>query len=787
MKKILFTDVPFAADNSEYSERSRFIWSVLSRSYEADLLLIKTPGFLTRKVPETSGYEQLHTLVSTTPNPLKPKSVLQFSRENEEKFRRILLNKKYDLIFFRSPAFQELAAAAQDILPECRIVIDIDKLQSRTDLQSIKQSQSRQNLISKVEAMQLQMQEKNLLKQPWDFFLSSPSHLKAALNITGISGETSNFHLLPTPLVMADKTVSTGDKSAQEQTLLKDKFILFYGDLQTENNLDAFAFIAKELYGRVSKLLQKKDIKIYIAGRNPQPLHQQLSGGRIKLIGHMDEPGAYLQACQFVLLPLRKGTSFHRIREAAIWHKSVVTTPAGSLEYEFCRDAMAVADTADAIAVKIMELVNNPMTALELGQKLYDKMFDMYEKSIVEQKFRQSLEQILSYSGRMGAARFKVAIVTDNFGTDSGRIGNHVFQLANKLSQTCEITVLCPGKNEETEQEKSGNLTVWRFRELFRLSAPEKRKGRKSFCPSLALHLLRNDYDIVQCYGSASPNCLAAYLAGKLREIPVVLNVFEVPDPDPDKSETRRNASIPYLQRLLFQNADHIFTVTEKDYNCLRSLNPRVEQIPLPVEIQIKTADLPDVKQKYNLKQDSFVFLCLGKFSRVKGQDIALQAFAKALPFLPGAKLVIVGKTDAETDYYEELELLVSREGLHGDVLFTDEVDNNEVVAWLQTADIQIVPARHMHIGNVVIESWACGTPVLQSDSVDPNLVEDGYNGFLFRSGDAEDLSQQMQNAYNRQAQLAAMAVRGRELVTHKYTYDYLAERYLEAYKQLTL
>lgn len=787
MKKILYVDTPFATDNSGPAERSRFIWSLLSRSYEADLLLIKTPEFLTRKVPETSGYEQLHTLVSGAANPLKPKYILQFSRDNEEKFRRILLNKKYDLIFFRSQACQELADAAQDILPDCSIAMDIDKLQSRTEALPGRPGQTRQNLLSRVESVQLLALEKNLLRQPWHFYLSSLTYLKAALNSIGETKVTDNFHLLPTPLSLTGQVGTGSAKSAQEQTLLQDKFILFYGDLQTENNIDAFEFIAKELYGRVSKLLQKKDIKIYVAGRNSQPLHNQLSGGRIKLLGPLDDLGAYLQACQFVLLPLRKGASFQRIKEAAIWHKAVLTTSLGSSEYESCRTEMAIADTADALAAKITELVSNPMLALELGQKLYEKMSDLYEQSNVEQRFRQSLDQILSSPNEVGKAHFKVAVVTEFFGTGTGRIGNHVYKLANSLSRHCEISVLCPNKSCETEHEKSGNLSVWRFKDLLRSSGTENSKGRRSFCPSLTLHLLRNDYDIIQCYGSLTPNCLLAYLAGKLREIPIVLNVFEVPDPDPDNPESGQNSATSYLNKLLLRNADHIFTVTEKDYNCLRKLNPRVEQIPLPVEIQINETDLPDVRQKYNLNQTTFIFLCLGKISRNKGQDIALQAFAKALPFLPGAKLILVGKAELEPDYYEELELLVSREGLLGDVIFTDEVERSEVTAWLKTADIQIVPARFMHIGNVVIEGWACGTPVLQSDSVDPNLVVDGHNGFLFRSGDIEDLSQQMQNAYNRQAELAVLAEHGRELVNNRYTYNYLAGRYLDAYKQLTL
>ena len=90
-----------------------------------------------------------------------------------------------------------------------------------------------------------------------------------------------------------------------------------------------------------------------------------------------------------------------------------------------------------------------------------------------------------------------------------------------------------------------------------------------------------------------------------------------------------------------------------------------------------------------------------------------------------------------------------------------------------------------MNSGAVVVETWASGTPVIQSDVVDPNLVVDGKNGFLFKKGSAENLAEKMAEAYARKDELKRMADEGAELVREKYTYEYLTALYEKAFGEL--
>jgi glycosyltransferase involved in cell wall biosynthesis len=87
--------------------------------------------------------------------------------------------------------------------------------------------------------------------------------------------------------------------------------------------------------------------------------------------------------------------------------------------------------------------------------------------------------------------------------------------------------------------------------------------------------------------------------------------------------------------------------------------------------------------------------------------------------------------------------------------------------------------------GAVVVDSWARGIPVIQSDAVDPNLVEEDVNGYIFPKEDVQTLSDKMRKAFTNRAKLPAMARKGREMVMQKFTYQHLVDIYEDVYSRL--
>ena len=148
--------------------------------------------------------------------------------------------------------------------------------------------------------------------------------------------------------------------------------------------------------------------------------------------------------------------------------------------------------------------------------------------------------------------------------------------------------------------------------------------------------------------------------------------------------------------------------------------------------------------------------------------------------------MVVVGRNDYSPEMTTELMKYCHAHGIADRVIFTGGVSRDEVLGWLKNCDIHVIPVRFMNSGAVVVETWASYRPVLQSDVVDPNLVVDGENGYLFKSRDVDNLSHKMQICYENRSSFDSLAKKGRELVETKFNYNYLINLYEKTYEEIT-
>ncbi|MEA2685351.1 MAG: hypothetical protein QOE93_546, partial [Actinomycetota bacterium] len=129
-------------------------------------------------------------------------------------------------------------------------------------------------------------------------------------------------------------------------------------------------------------------------------------------------------------------------------------------------------------------------------------------------------------------------------------------------------------------------------------------------------------------------------------------------------------------------------------------------------------------------KGDYFVFL--GRLAADKGAHRAIAAAQKA-----GVKLILAGKVreKAEKEYFEH-EVAPH---LSDDIRFVGEVPHEEKLRLLAGARATLFPIRwNEPFGLVMIESLACGTPVLAyPEGAAPEVIVDGVTGFLV-DGEAE-------------------------------------------------
>jgi glycosyltransferase involved in cell wall biosynthesis len=126
------------------------------------------------------------------------------------------------------------------------------------------------------------------------------------------------------------------------------------------------------------------------------------------------------------------------------------------------------------------------------------------------------------------------------------------------------------------------------------------------------------------------------------------------------------------------------------------------------------------------------LLLAMGRLHEAKAHDVTLQALAQA----PGAFLWIAGSGPEEA----RLKSMTAALGLGERVRFLGW--RTDASALYRAADICVFPSRYEPLGNVVIQAWAHGLPVVAAASQGPKaLIEDGKDGILVAVDDPDALA----------------------------------------------
>jgi glycosyltransferase involved in cell wall biosynthesis len=185
--------------------------------------------------------------------------------------------------------------------------------------------------------------------------------------------------------------------------------------------------------------------------------------------------------------------------------------------------------------------------------------------------------------------------------------------------------------------------------------------------------------------------------------------------------------------------------------------------------------DLPDAAggpgRDFGVDGQTPVLCALGRFDAWKGFDTLIEA----LPRIPNAVLLLAGQGEGEV----ALRALAERHGVSGRVRFLGWLEDR--AALLRRADICVVPSRHEPLGNVVLEAWSAGCPVVAAASEGPSwLIEPGRTGALVPPGDAGALAEALNAALAAPDTRKQWALEGRRRWEREFTPDRICAAYVE-------
>jgi glycosyltransferase involved in cell wall biosynthesis len=210
--------------------------------------------------------------------------------------------------------------------------------------------------------------------------------------------------------------------------------------------------------------------------------------------------------------------------------------------------------------------------------------------------------------------------------------------------------------------------------------------------------------------------------------------------------------------------------------------NQRVEVIPNGIDTETYKPIKKDMaRATYNLPQDKHLIL-FSAFSAISDKRKGNQFLVQALEIMSQAgwgskaELVIIGASRPE--YPLDMGMKVHYMGhLH------DEISQ---VLLYSAADVVVAPSMQENLSNTVMESLACGTPVVAFNIGGmPDMIDHQINGYLATPFEPNDLANGMKWVLEKRSRQEMLSQRARQTVEERYTLETVANQYLALYQSI--
>jgi glycosyltransferase involved in cell wall biosynthesis len=232
------------------------------------------------------------------------------------------------------------------------------------------------------------------------------------------------------------------------------------------------------------------------------------------------------------------------------------------------------------------------------------------------------------------------------------------------------------------------------------------------------------------------------------------------------------------LKKYAFRHADHVTVVS----TAMRENMQAMGCDPANITVQSMGVDLAErfTPAASSGKTRDLVFV--GRLVEKKGVTTLIESLQLLQADFPALKITIIGDGPERPALEQKaLELGVSLQ-----VDFTGSIPNDRVPEYYQSARIAVVPSvvaadgDQEGLGLVAVEALGCGCATIVSDlPALRDVVTDGENGLVFRSGDAQDLARTIKRLLNDDALYNHLVDNGRHSVEKKFDWQAVGASYI--------
>ena len=371
-----------------------------------------------------------------------------------------------------------------------------------------------------------------------------------------------------------------------------------------------------------------------------------------------------------------------------------------------------------------------------------------------------------------------------------------VYELARRLTEVFEITVLAPGYPGALREETLSGLKVFRFRYFFRKF--ELLAGTEGILPSLKknflyyflvpLFVLGELFALLKLIKRFKPEAthahwiipqgLTAMIAQKITGVPYIVTIHG------GDIYGLQGWFAGMLKSSVLKNAAAVTVVSKSIQDTIRrkfgrDIHTDIISMGVDAELFNPQKAEPGLRKRFGITGPFLLFV--GRLTEKKGTKYLIEAMPVILKKFPEAKLVIVGSGELK----QQLIHLTASAGLEKQIIFTGAIPNKELPAYFATADIFIGPSITAAGGDTegfgltFVEAGMAGCFVVGTDVGGiGDIVEHGKTGFLVKEKNPEQLAATILMILENRDGLGQMKEATRRDLCSKFCWPAIAEKY---------
>jgi glycosyltransferase involved in cell wall biosynthesis len=248
----------------------------------------------------------------------------------------------------------------------------------------------------------------------------------------------------------------------------------------------------------------------------------------------------------------------------------------------------------------------------------------------------------------------------------------------------------------------------------------------------------------------------------------------------------------PWIVNRLARTSSGVVGTNEEDFATLQSHNAQAQLIPIGSNIVSDESSDIDAHGFLDVDKSTFVMAFFGFINHSKGVDVLLQALSSLRRRGIPARLLMIGDRTGSSDatnaaYADEIERIIADEGLSDAVRWTGFVDDADVRAYLQSANVVVMPFRDgasYRRSSLIsaIESKCAIVTTAPVVSV-PTFIN-GENMLIVPSDDVPALTSALEHLYNNPA-LREHLREGTTILSKTFSWDQIVASYTNLYREV--